>query len=509
MHDQLFASFLLKGDQGLEIALKAENVAEATPLSNTLQYLPASIEYLEGIMSLREDVIPVINLKKRLGLIDHSYSQEAKVAVVSMHNHRIGLLFDDIREVFRTETSNIQPINSLLQTEDKIISSIIKLDNGARTVELLDLGHLFQGGSLETIETMTEQAQAQATVSTTYSRWVVFTCFNQSYGVPVQYAREIAFFSEIDDMFKSGHIEGAIQLRGSTIPVMSGRYLLSGNDQNFSNEVDNRVLILASDECSFGMMVDEIREIITVADNRILQISSGGSENLLGIYPQDQDRDIMLLDMPNLVCNQIDDIKSLAKINGTATEEKEQTDSATRSRHLITENCYLIFAIHKNFAIELKDVQEIIEGEELLTIPRSSGYSNAVINLRGAIVPVINIRRFYGYPESTSNTSKLIICRGQSKTVALEVDQIVTIYKQEDYHSTPSLNPQLAEKKDTLDRLIEYEPEGGLKEHVLVVNLHNLVRNHLEFKKDLSHNSVDTTEIESKTINSEEDSHAS
>jgi purine-binding chemotaxis protein CheW len=80
--------------------------------------------------------------------------------------------------------------------------------------------------------------------------------------------------------------------------------------------------------------------------------------------------------------------------------------------------------------------------------------------------------------------NKLIICRAHDQTVALEVDQIVTIYKQEKYHATPSLHPRLAARKDTLDRLIEFKGEdnGGdrIVEHVLVVNIYNLVRNHLE-----------------------------
>jgi hypothetical protein len=61
----------------------------------------------------------------------------------------------------------------------------------------------------------------------------------------------------------------------------------------------------------------------------------------------------------------------------------------------------------------------------------------------------------------------------------LLVDEIITIYKQERYHATPSLRPELQAKKDTLDRLIEFINGEGLKEHVLVVNVANLLRHHL------------------------------
>jgi purine-binding chemotaxis protein CheW len=436
-------------------------------------------------MPLRGEIIPVINLKKRLKLDEYSYGENAKVAVVSLYDQRFGLLFDNIKEVFKADSESITPVNRVLQTDDRIISAIIRRDQGTRTAELLDLGYLFKDQTQEMIDQIAKKTEAKEPAKPTiYSRWVVFSCLQQMYAVPVQYAREIAFFSGIDETFKSGHVEGAIQLRGRTVPVMDGRYLLAEVVRRHSEDNENRVLILASEECSFGMMVDEIHTIITIADDAILPVPSSGSENLQGIYSQEDGTNILLLDMPNLVCNQINDIKSLSRIKNNGDDKNDGQKSMARSHHLITENCYLVFEIHKNFAIELKDVQEIIDSAEVMSIPRASGYNTSVINLRGSIVPIINMRNFYNYPKSDSTDSKLIICKSQSRIVALEVDQIVTIYKQEDYHSTPSLNPQLADKKDTLDRLIEFIKEDGLKEHVLVVNMHNLIRNHLEFRTD-------------------------
>ena len=134
-------------------------------------------------------------------------------------------------------------------------------------------------------------------------------------------------------------------------------------------------------------------------------------------------------------------------------------------------------------AIELKDVREIIENSDTMTVPGVRGYSTGVINLRGEVVPVVNLRSFFGYEcLDGTNGSRLIICSAHDQTVALEVDQIVTIYKQEQYHNTPSLNKQLQEKKDTVDRLIEYINSDDIKEHVLVVNAHNLIRNHLHME---------------------------
>ena len=487
--EQLFASFMLDKESGLEIALNAGNVIEATEIQGTIQPLPGGVEFLEGIMQLRGKAVPVINLKKRFGLSCTSYAAGAKVAVVGVYDQQLGLLVDDIREVFRAEAEALTPVSPMLQSGDRIISALIQVDQGRRTAELLDLKALFKGGAEEFGKGAAALLPAAVKKPTTWSRFVVFRCCGQEYGVPVKYAQEITFLSEIDEMFKSGLLEGALDLRGKTVPVMSATRLLapSGEIENSYHET-SRILVMASEECCFGLIVEDVREILTVADDDVLTLPPGQKSHLTGIYPKPAGSDVLLLDMPSLVCNQIDDFKSMSRLrNGGEIGALKMRANQEASHHLITENCYLVFNIDKHFAIELKDVREIIENGGLLRVPGDSGYRSGVINLRGVVVPVVNLRRFYNLPEASEEmaaANKLIICRAHDQTVALEVDQIVTIYKQEKYHATPSLHPRLAARKDTLDRLIEFKGEdnGGdrIVEHVLVVNIYNLVRNHLE-----------------------------
>jgi purine-binding chemotaxis protein CheW len=375
-------------------------------------------------------------------------------------------------------------ISPALQSEDKIISALIRLEDGRRSAELLALDCLFKGGLADFQEKSGDlPQQVEEKKKITYSRYVVFRCGKQEYGVPVHCAREITFLAEIDEMFKSGAVEGALQLRGRTVPVMNADFFLTSPECNEAKVDENyRVLVLASDDCSFGMIVEEVIEILTVADDRILSLPPGQDNNLTGIYAKPSGANVMLLNMHNLVCSQMAELKSMARISrGDESPESREHRAVRTNQHLITENCYLVFSIDKNFAIELRDVQEIIESDGLLSLPGEKGFHSGVINLRGRIVPVINIRSFYGYPpkKRSEEKSKLIICRGLSCTIALEVDKVVTIYKQEKFHATPSLNPQLARKRDTLDRLIEFTGGNSLVEHVLVVNIASITRNYL------------------------------
>lgn len=496
MAEQLFASFILDRDQGLEIAIAADNVTEATAITEKIQPLPASVSFLEGVMHLRDKVIPILNMKKRMGISNSSeYDTEAKIAVVTLAGQDFGLLFDDIQEVLRVDDSLLMPIQPALQSKDYVISDLITLKEGNRILEVLDLERLFGDDTLLVDHGAVTESSAQENETRSYSRYVIFSSGNAEYGIPVENSRELTFLSDIDDTFKTGHLEGALQLRGHTIPVLNAGTLLHEKPQEDLLQESNRILVMATNELNFGMIIDEIREIMTVCNEEILPTHKGQDDPVAGIYEPQTGRNIMLLDIVNLVASQMKLLESIARMRTEDKDKNEGTLEArtAESRHLITENCYLIFSIDKKFAIELKDVQEIIEHNDLLSLPGASGFDSKIINLRGQIIPVVNLRTFYNYPEkqSTESNSRLIICQSEDQRVALQVDSIITIYKQEEYHNTPSLNPQLQERRDTLDRLIEFIGEQGTVEHVLVVNTANLITNHLhtrqEDKRDAEH----------------------
>ncbi len=503
--EQLFASFLLDKSQGLEIALRAESVFEATPITGTIRQLPASLDFVEGFMHLREDAIPIINLKKRLGLVKQEYDATAMVAVVKLFHRRYGLLFDDIQEVFGAGVADIQKVDAALQTDDKIISALVRMKNGGRTAELLDLNNLFFGNALE-LEKIGQSLQDEQgeRKEIKYVRYVIFSSGGQSFGVSVECVQEITFFDKtkhtyqgqakemeppasgsLDDLFKHGDIDGTLTLRGRKIPVVEAKRILGGVsncDDAYLGE-NTRILVLASDGCAVGIIVEEVTAIEVIPEDGILSMGSCKNTAVTGVYQHGDGPNIMLLNMENLVCDRIDELKAMGRLACEAiSDDSDSATPATSSQHILTENCYLVFSIGKNLAVQLKDVQEIIEKEGVMGIPHGSGVSRGVINLRGVVVPVLNLREFYGYKIGRSKPveQKLIICKTESRIVALEVDNIVTIYKQEQYQKATSLKPDLARKEDTLDRLIVFDGGVGKKEHVLVLNIHNLIRNHLD-----------------------------
>jgi purine-binding chemotaxis protein CheW len=482
--EQRFASFLLGDEQPLELAIDAQKVLEATAITGSILPLPASADCIEGIMQLRDETIPVVNMKKRLALSPTAYGETAKVAVVQLLNLRCGLLFDDIKDVLQIAPQCLQPIHPSLCSEERVISSLIQLSAEGRTIEVLELDRIFPTERDHTELTKSDAANRITPERVrTYSRFVVFDCKGQQYGVRVEQAQEITFLSDIDDMFQKDAIEGTLNLRGSTIPVLNAaRLLLPGENPVHASE-DTRILVLTLENIRYGVIVDAVRQILSVADDTILPLPGGGHPAVEGIVQHQHADDVMLVNVEALIQTQQEELESMAHLrDSAATDHLEDRQNLTR--HLITADCYLIFSLEKHYAIELNDVQEIIDARDLMALPNAIGQDpcggspRKVLNLRGTVIPVVNLCDFF--EESGPDTDqKLIIGRKADRIVALQVSRIVTIYKQVKFQETPSLNPRYRHCADMLDRLIEYVGDSGLKEHVLVINIEKLMQNHL------------------------------
>lgn len=477
--EQRFASFILGGECPIELAIDAQQVLEATHISGAIRPLPASADCIEGIMQLREDSIPVVNMKKRLALAETTYAEDAKVAVVQLFNFRCGLLFDDIKDVLQIESGHLQPLHPALCSEDRVVSNLIKLTEDGRTLEVIDLDLIFPSElqAAEQQESVLLETTSSPEVIRTYSRYVVFESAGQQYGVRVEQAQEITFLTDIDDMFRKEAIEGALSLRGKTIPVLSSARLLLQSDTPLQADEDTRILVLTSDELQYGLIVDEVKEIVSVADDAILPLPSGGHPAVAGIVQCDEADDIMLISVDALIETQQDELQSMSRLETNGDSGRLETHQSD-THHLITADCYLIFSLEKNYAIELNDVQEIIEAKDLMTLPGASGLEQKVLNLRGTVIPVVDLGGFFN-EATTQGDEKLIIGRKEGRMVALQVNHIETIYKQVQYQNTPSLNPRYQHCADMLDRLIEFVGDSGIREHVLVINIEKLMRDHL------------------------------
>lgn len=74
-----------------------------------LTRLPKAPPFVEGVLNLRGNVIPVIDLRKRFELPERSKLEEARLLVVTVGRQLVGLVVDDVTEVVTVQVSDIKP----------------------------------------------------------------------------------------------------------------------------------------------------------------------------------------------------------------------------------------------------------------------------------------------------------------------------------------------------------------------------------------------------------------
>ena len=95
-----------------------------------------------------------------------------------------------------------------------------------------------------------------------------------------------------------------------------------------------------------------------------------------------------------------------------------------------TKNMYLAFVIEdEQFAVEVGHIKEIIGVEPVTVLPKVEEYIKGIINLRGDIVPVIDVRTRFRKPEiEHTQQTCIVVVFYQDYILGLIVDRILGVY---------------------------------------------------------------------------------
>jgi len=73
--------------------------------------LPETLDFIEGVINLRGDVIPVLDLRKRIGLETEQSYKNSSVVIVETAQNTAGLVVDSVTEVLNINEEDIQDSN--------------------------------------------------------------------------------------------------------------------------------------------------------------------------------------------------------------------------------------------------------------------------------------------------------------------------------------------------------------------------------------------------------------
>ncbi|MEE9431288.1 MAG: chemotaxis protein CheW [Melioribacteraceae bacterium] len=115
-----------------------------------LTIVPNTPEYVVGVVNLRGRIIPILNLRSRLGLPVKEYDLETRIIVVEMEDRTIGFIVDEVKEVIRIPKSITEPAPDIVSGIDSdYITAIGKMED--RLLILLDLTKILSNNEMDSL----------------------------------------------------------------------------------------------------------------------------------------------------------------------------------------------------------------------------------------------------------------------------------------------------------------------------------------------------------------------
>jgi purine-binding chemotaxis protein CheW len=127
-----------------EFGVPIESVQEIVRLPEAMTKVPKAADAVEGVINLRGAVLPVIDLRRRLGLPPVERSDRQRIVVLVIENTRTGFIVDSVAEVLKVQKSAIEPAPHLSGDPNQVLARMANLEKQKRMVQLIDPVHLIE-----------------------------------------------------------------------------------------------------------------------------------------------------------------------------------------------------------------------------------------------------------------------------------------------------------------------------------------------------------------------------
>ncbi|MES2147959.1 MAG: chemotaxis protein CheW [Pseudomonadota bacterium] len=260
----LLVSFLVSGQ---EFALPVGAVQEIVPLPDSIAALPHADSVVVGSIAVRDVLLPLLSLRALLALPQKGQVARARIVVVRIGTHLVGLVVDAIRGVIRVAESQIDPVPPVLARggAEARIQAICRIEGGERLISVLAPGHLIreditarllQAGSNEDemTKSMSDDAQAQ---------FLIFRIGGSEFGLPIGTVIEVAALpSRLGRLPKApAFVQGVMTLRNLVIPVIDQAMRFDGTPAQGARR---RVIVVHVGELAAGFVVDAVNEVRSI-----------------------------------------------------------------------------------------------------------------------------------------------------------------------------------------------------------------------------------------------------
>jgi len=433
--------------------------------------VPLAPAALEGLANLRGKVLPIISLRRLFGFPEVPHDDSTRALVVDV-GQPLGFVVDRVSSVVGVDVSHIEDVGSIRTTVNtEVLSSLIKDVGGHAMIMVLDFAKLIEKefsqiaaiskstGAAGAVQT---SAQNEEEDSTDELQLVSFDVDGQEYAIAIEDVQEIVQVPEavIHVPHSESHVLGVMTLRSRLLPLVNLRSMFALPHRDLDEK--SRIVVLTLNGVSVGVVVDAVSEVLRVSKSGVdalpaMLAREGNLAEVTSICRLDNGKRLVaIVTARNLFGHSV--IKeALITVNESELEsdhrDTKQDDGMDDDEQVV------IFRLDKEeFGAPIASVQEIVRvPEELVRVPKAPSFVEGVINLRGTVLPVIDLRLRLGLKQvERTDRQRIMVFLISDIRTGFIVDQVAEVLRIPKSAIEPA--PQLsAEQSRLLSRMANLE----------------------------------------------------
>ena len=417
-NSQQYVTFFV-GDEAFAVDMSPVQEIIRVPDAVRVPLAPSS---LEGLSNLRGKVLPIISLRKIFGFDEKTADDTSRALVIDI-GQPLGFLVDKVASVINVDHNEIEDVNGINKTIDcDLLNGVIKNVNGHSLIMLLnfeqlitrefaEISALVKATSLDSFSS--EEAEFSEDDISDELQLVSFSVANEEYAIDIINVQEIVQVAETIVRVPNSppHVVGLMNLRERLLPVVSLRGLFNLPDKDLDDRCRIVVVTLGSD--SIGLVTDSVSEVLRVAKETVDPMPSFFSKNdQLNDITQicklnNGKRLVSIISAENMFQHNLikGALESVTNMNSEGIDDVSDIEIEDDDEQIV-----VFHLAEGEFGVSIDSVQEIVRvPEELTHVPKAPTFVEGVINLRGAVLPVIDQRKRLNLPSCERNDHQRIM----------------------------------------------------------------------------------------------------
>ncbi|MEW5944953.1 MAG: chemotaxis protein CheW [bacterium] len=107
--DYQLLSFLLGRETYALDVLSVQGVERMTEITS----IPRMPDFVEGVIDLRGQIVPIIDLRKRFGLPASAPDKATRIIIIEFERKQVGLIVDSVYEVIRIDRKDVKKMTAI------------------------------------------------------------------------------------------------------------------------------------------------------------------------------------------------------------------------------------------------------------------------------------------------------------------------------------------------------------------------------------------------------------